>query len=263
MTIYVIATPKGGVGKTTTAAEIAAALARAGRKVLALDLDQQGNLTGRLGVTSATEVAGTMADILTGDIELTEAAVPAPAVDAVDVAVGGHALADVEAAPPGDLITFLRDELRTDAVAGRWDDVVIDTPPSVAALSLAGLAAADAIIATVTPAVEAFDQLKRLQALIDARLTRRINRSARIDWIVPVMFGAGAAVGRGRLLDREVLQQLKATYGDRVTAPVREAVVVRDAYMDGQPVSVYDPTAPVTADYHHALQAILETEVAA
>jgi len=143
MGIYVVATPKGGVGKSTTAAELVLALAQRRRQVLAIDLDQQGNLTARMGMTAASEVDGTTADVLTGELDIDQAATPSPVLDGVDVLAGTHALADTEAAPPADLITFLRDELP--AHAGRWDEVVIDTPPSVGALTQAGLAAADVI----------------------------------------------------------------------------------------------------------------------
>jgi len=59
MATYTVATPKGGVGKSTTAAELVLALSQRGRKVLAIDLDQQGNLTNRLGLTASSEVDGT------------------------------------------------------------------------------------------------------------------------------------------------------------------------------------------------------------
>ncbi|MGO4610890.1 ParA family protein, partial [Variovorax sp. 2RAF20] len=84
MTIYAIALSKGGSTKTTTAAELAATLAAAGRRVLAIDLDEQGNLTTRLGVTEDAEVSGVAADVLIGDATAEEAAFPSPTVPGVD-----------------------------------------------------------------------------------------------------------------------------------------------------------------------------------
>ncbi|WP_314457875.1 ParA family protein [uncultured Actinomyces sp.] len=256
MTTYTVATPKGGVGKSTTAAELTLALSQLGRRVLAIDLDQQGNLTARLGLTASSEVDGTTADVLAGDLDLDQAATPSPALAGGDVLAGTHALADTEAAPPPDLITFLRDEIPSHA--GRWDDVVIDTPPSVGALTQAGLAAADVIIAPVTPSVEAYDQLRRLTAVLDARIARRVNRGARISWVVPVAFDSRARDGRGRLLDREIFTQLCNTYPGQVTPPVRDSVTARDAYMEGLPVGAYAPDTPVAKDYAAALGVIIE-----
>ena len=256
MGIYVVATPKGGVGKSTTAAELVLALAQRRRQVLAIDLDQQGNLTARMGMTAASEVDGTTADVLTGELDIDQAATPSPVLDGVDVLAGTHALADTEAAPPADLITFLRDELP--AHAGRWDEVVIDTPPSVGALTQAGLAAADTIITPVTPSVEAYDQLRRLAAVLDARIARRVNRGAQISWVVPVAFDSRAGAGRGRLLDREIFTQLCNTYPGQVTPPVRDSVTARDAYMEGLPVGAYAPGTPVANDYAEAARVIIE-----
>ena len=74
MTVYAVALSKGGSTKTTTAAELVASLARQGRKVLGIDLDQQGNLSTRLGITQATAVDAVAADVLTGDATFQEAA---------------------------------------------------------------------------------------------------------------------------------------------------------------------------------------------
>lgn len=254
--VYAVATPKGGVGKSTIAAELVLALSQRGRKVLGVDLDQQGNLTNRLGLTASSEVDGTTADVLAGELELGQAATPSPVLGGVDVLAGTHALADTEASPPADLITFLRDELPEHS--DRWDDVVIDTPPSVGALTQAGLAAANVIVAPVTPSVEAYDQLRRLTAVLDARIAKRVNRGATISWVVPVAFDSRAASGRGRLLDREILAQLCNTYTERVTPPVRDSVTARDAYLESLPVGAYAPDSPVATDYATAASVIIE-----
>ena len=126
MTVYAVALSKGGSTKTTTAAELVAALARRGRRVLAIDLDQQGNLTTRLGVTDDTEVSAVAADVLTAEATAPEAAIDAPSVPGASVLAGTHDLASLDHRP--EVITALRDHLPE--VAGEWDDVVIDTPPA-------------------------------------------------------------------------------------------------------------------------------------
>ncbi|MGP5057002.1 ParA family protein [Brachybacterium paraconglomeratum] len=255
MAVYTCALPKGGSTKTSTAAEIALALARRGFRVLAIDLDQQGNLSTRLGITPETPIEATAAEVLDASATLREAAEPAPTAQGVDVIVGAHDLTSLEEQPPPDLVTSLRDMLPT--VGDRWDHVVIDTPPNVGALTMAGLAAADHVIVSLQAATEAYDQLDRLEAVIAERLTRRIRPGLQISAVVPAM------VDSRRLLDREILELLAQRYGDRVTPPVRQAVAVRDAYTAGMGVSVYDPDSAVAADYRAATDHLLNLTMGA
>jgi len=247
MTTYTVALPKGGSSKTATAAEIAWYLAACGRRVLAIDLDQQGNLTTRLGISRDTEVDATAADVLTGEADVDRAAVPAGTAPGVWVVAGTHDLTRVEAAPPADLVTSLRDHLPT--VHG-WDDIVIDTPPSITGLSLAGLAAADVVVAPVASAAESYDQLGRLERVLTAQLGRRVRPGLRIDWVVPALYDAR------RLLDREILELLGEHYPGRVTLPIREAVAVKDAYTAGMTISAYAPTSAVAGDCRRVMEQI-------
>ena len=248
MTTYTVALSKGGSTKTTTAAELVTALASRGRRVLAIDLDQQGNLSTRLGLTAHTDVGGVAADVLVGTIDAVDAATPSPAVDGVDVLAGTHDLANMDQQP--EVITALRDCLPS---LHEWDDVVIDTPPALGLVTLAGLAAADVVIAAVACETEAYDQLARLADVIRARIARRLKRGQRIHWVVPTRHDPR------RLLDRDVVAQLNADWPGQVTNPIREAVAARDAFTAGLPVSVYAPNAPITADYRSATATIIDT----
>lgn len=249
MTVYAVALSKGGSTKTTTAAELVAALARRGRRVLAIDLDQQGNLTTRLGVTDDTEVSAVAADVLTAEATAPEAAIDAPSVPGASVLAGTHDLASLDHRP--EVITALRDHLPE--VAGEWDDVVIDTPPALGLVTLAALAAADVVVAAVACETEAYDQLDRLVEVIAQRIAPRMKPGQRVHWIVPTRYD-----GR-RLLDRDVVDMLTEQHPGRVTAPVREAVAARDAYTSGMPVSVFAPGSPIAADYAAALAPIIGT----
>ena len=227
MTVYAVALSKGGSTKTTTAAEIAAALAARGRKVLAIDVDQQGNYSRRLGLTDDTEVDAVAADVLAGTHDLTE----------------------IDHLP--EVLVSLRDYLPM--IAGEWDDVVIDTPPALGMLTLAALAAADVIVAAVACETEAYDQLGRLDDVIAGRVAPRLRPGAQVHWIVPTRYD-----GR-RLLDREVVAELEATHPGRVTTPIREAVAARDAYTAGLPVSLYVPGSGIASDYAAAMAQIITT----
>lgn len=249
MTVYTVASPKGGSTKTTTAAELVAALARRDRRVLAIDLDQQANLTTRLGVGADAQPAGVAADVLTGEASAIEAALAAPSVPGAWILAGTHDLAGLEQRP--EIITALRDHLPE--VAGHWDDVVIDTPPALGLATLAALAAADVVVAAVVCAAEAYDQLDRLHELIAGRIAPRLHPGQQVHWIVPARYD------RRRLLDREVVQLLTERYPGRVTSPVREGVAAKDAYVAGMPVSIYAPHSNVATDYTAALTPITTT----
>lgn len=250
MTVYTIAQSKGGTTKTTTAAELVAELTRRGRRVLALDCDQQGNLTTRLGVTRATEVGAFMADVLTGEATAEEAAIEAPSVPGAHVIAGTQHLAQVEHMP--EVAASLRDYLPT---LSTWDDIVIDTPPALGVITLAALAAADVVIAPVTCEGEAYEQLDRLARFIAAKV-ERMRPGQTVHAIIPTRFDAR------RILDREVVEMLTERYPGRVLPHIREGVVARDSYLSGQPVGVFAPRSGVAQDYAQALAAVLDPTTA-
>lgn len=119
----------------------------------------------------------------------------------------------------------------------------------MADMPVAALAAADVIIVPVACEGEAYDQLERLDAIITGRINPRLRPGQRINWIIPTR------ANPQRCLDRDVLH---THYPGRVTPAVREAVIVRDSYLDGKPVSCYAPGHPVTDDYHKALTPVLK-----
>jgi len=251
MTIYAVALSKGGSTKTTTAAELAATLAAAGRRVLAIDLDEQGNLTTRLGVTEDAEVSGVAADVLIGDATAEEAAFPSPTVPGVDILCGTFDLEEISTKP--EIMTALRDYLPS--LATVWDDVVIDTPPALGTLTLGALAAADVIVSSVSCETESYEQLPRLEEVIQNRIAKRLRPGQALHWIIPTKHD-----GR-RLLDREVVQTLHELYPGRVTSTVREAVAVKDSYTAGMPVGVYYPGSPIAEDYKAALGSVVAGRV--
>lgn len=252
MPVYAVALSKGGSTKTTTAAELVAALAGAGRRVLAIDLDQQGNFTTRLGVTDDTEVDAVASDVLTGASAIT-AAVPAPSVPGAHVLAGTHDLADLDTRP--EVITGIRDHLPD--LVGEWDDVVIDTPPALGLVTLAGLAAADVVVVSVTCQTEAYDQLRRLVDVINSRVAPRLKPGQQVHWIVPTRYD------KRRLLDRDVLAMLEEDYPGKVTTPIREAVAAGDAYTAGMPASLYAPESGLAHDYAAALGQVLAASLGA
>lgn len=246
MTIYAVANGKGGSTKSTTAAEVVAALTRLGRTVLALDLDRQGSLTSRLGAGRDFEVSAVAADVLTGDATVAEAAVASPTVPRAWLIAGTKDIEKIEHAP--EVTAALGPQLRRQAAG--WDDVVIDTPGSLGVATLAALVAADIIIAAVACEVESYDQVAELEDEIHRRVAR-VNAGQQLHWIIPTRYDAR------RNLDREVLELLGEKYPGRVTTPVHESVVVKESYIAGIPASMYSPASTVSSDYIEALHPVL------
>ncbi|MCH8614387.1 ParA family protein [Arsenicicoccus dermatophilus] len=250
MTVYAVALSKGGSTKTTVAAELVVGLARRGRRVLAIDLDQQGNFTTRLGIGDDTEVQAVAADVLLAEATAAEAAVASPSVSGASVLAGTHDLATLDQRP--EVITSLRDYLPS--LAGEWDDIVIDTPPALGLVTLAALAAADVVVCAVACTTEAYDQIDRLVEVIAQRIAPRMNPGQRVHFFVPTRHDTR------RRLDREVVEALEENYPGLVTPPVCEGVAAKDAYTAGQPVSIYAPRSKVAVEYAHAVAHIIDAQ---
>lgn len=254
MTIYAVANGKGGVGKSTTAAQLMVTLVRMGRSVIGLDFDEQANLTRRVGVRDTTPVYGNTAELIAAEATLDEAATDAPALPGASIIVGSHQLAELTVQKVPDLATGMRDYLHGTTLA--WDDVVIDTPPSLSGVAQTALVAADVVIGPTTMQWDAAEQLARLDEVLRHQIGKRMRPGAQLDWIVPTSYDAR------QILSRDVLASLTETYGPKVTTPVRHSVDVGKSYEAHLPVSLYAPRAPVSWDYEDALSVIVRHELA-
>lgn len=252
MTNYVVALPKGGTGKSSLSAELTYYLAAVdGQTVLAGDLDQQGNLTRRLGITNNTPVEYTLADVLRGVASPLEAAIPGRR-PGVFVLAGGRDLTAVADAPPSDLVTSLRF-----SDLSPWPNAVWDTQPNTGRMLDTALAVADEVIVPVACSVEAFDQVETLEQVLSSPTMKRINPGVGITRIVPTLYDAR------RLLDRDIVGELRSRYGALVTQnTIRESVRVKESYTSGQTVSEYAPDEPVSTDIAAVVHEILGEKTA-
>jgi len=247
MTVYAHVSPKGGVGKTTGSAESAFTLAQAGRRVLAADLEPQGNFASRLGITLETPVEAVMADVLDGTASLKEAAVPSPAVPGVDVVIGTRDLAKWDADPETSHV--FADEIAK--LGEEYDDVVIDTPPSLHNLVRAALVSADVVIAPVQCATEAFEAVVDELVPFVERIGVRLKPGQKVHWFIPTMaFPQTNST-------REVVEALNESFPGQVTVPIRHTTDVKDGYTSGLPVGLYRPNSTATQDYRLALGPVL------
>jgi chromosome partitioning protein len=251
--VVAILNQKGGVGKTTTAVNLGAALALAGHRVLLVDADPQGNLTDHLGVDMGT-LASSVYDVLMEGTPI-GAAVVATATPGLSVLPAHADLAAAEQELAGEMAREFR--LRRALAAlpeDAYDWVLIDCPPSLGLLSLNAMAAARDLIITVQTEYFAMRGLGQLDEVV-AMVRQHVNPDLRILGILPTL------VNPVTRLAREVVDEIRAHYG-ALLFDVRIRQNVRLAEAPGHQVHIfaYDEHSAGAADYR-ALAAEVEARV--
>ncbi len=231
-TVLAIANQKGGVGKTTTAVNLAACVAEAGYRTLLIDMDPQCNATVGLGL--AKDLAPSVYEVLAGDASLTAAAVPcAVAHLAVVPATPALAGASVELPRIAGSETRLREALSP--IRGDYDYVVLDCPPSLGPLTVGALVGADAVI---VPVQTEYFALEGLAGLLDTLklIQRELNPRLRIAGMLLTMHDGRTRLGQD--VEREVRTHFPELVFDTV---IPRNVRVGEAPSFGRPVIHHDP----------------------
>jgi chromosome partitioning protein len=254
-TVIALANQKGGVGKTTTAINLGAALARLGKLVLIFDIDPQANSTAGLGVrardTSSYEV-------LVGHAQA-PGAVVATSVHGLSIVPASPALAGAEV----ELVPMMAREFRLkralEDARKSYDYVLIDCPPSLGLLTVNALTAADEVIVPVQCEYLALEGLSQLTATLDL-VRRNLNSQLRLRGLLLTMFD-----GRTNL-SQQVADEVRAHFANTFRTVIPRSVRLSEAPSHGLPIAQYDPSSRGSRAYDEFAQEVIagtRTEVTA
>lgn len=230
--IIAIVNQKGGVGKTTTAINLAASLALSGEKILLIDIDPQGNSTSGLGI-SRDDLGKTLYSVFSGKCTLNESSL-GTSIDNLSIVPSSIDLlgAEVELAGKEGRESILSDAICTAKIHYRY--IFIDCPPSLGILTLNALVAADSVIVPVQCEYYALEGLGLLTKTL--RLVRRsFNPDIDIEGILLTMFDTRNS------LAHQVVSEIKKHFGDKVyQTMIPRNVALSEAPSHGKPVLLYD-----------------------
>ncbi len=253
--IFAIANQKGGVGKTTTAINLATALAQAGKSALLVDLDPQGNASTGVGIERQARRRGTYAMLV--DDASPDSVIQHSVVKNLDIIPADPDLAGAEV----ELVGFENREFRLRtalaAVARHaYDHIVIDCPPSLGLLTLNGLVAASAVLVPLQCEFFALEGISQLVRTIE-RVKKALNPELTLQGIVLTMFDR-----RNNLSDL-VAADARSFFGDRVyDTVIPRNVRVSEAPSHGKPVLLYDSRSPGALAYTQLANELLRRESA-
>jgi chromosome partitioning protein len=243
MKIIAIANQKGGVGKTTTAVNLGAALAEAGRRILIIDLDPQANATSSFGLQAVEQTS--LYEPLIGDASIIERIFPTERdglfIVPSDLDLAG---AEVEIARMPNHLTRLAETLRPLHVDETFDFVLLDCPPSLGILMSNALAAADELLTPIQCEYFALEGLVKIVRLIEQVRDSGANKRLELGGIVMTMFDARTN------LSEQVVAEVRQHFGERVYQTViPRSVRLSEAPSFGKSILEYAPSGAAAEAY--------------
>jgi chromosome partitioning protein len=251
--IIAIANQKGGVGKTTTAINLAGSLAEQGFTVLCVDMDPQANLTVGLGLNPRT-IQRSMADVLVNpEVHARDVIVPTQTAG-IDVAPSDIDLSATE----NQLFSAIGREQALREALGEWatghyDYIIIDCPPTLGLLTINSLVAADSVIIPVQTQYYALKGFTALNNVINQIRVKGLNPNLRILGLLPTFYDART------LLGRDMLDELRELGDHHVfETMVKQTVRLGEAPLVGRPVTAYATNSEAARAYRGLAREVIE-----
>lgn len=250
--IIAVANQKGGVGKTTTSINLAACLAEKGKKVLAVDMDPQGNLTSGLGVDKDS-VEKSIYELIIGEVDIKEV-INKEVLENLDIIPTSIDLsaAEIELIGVDDKEYILRNAI--DQVKDQYDFVIIDCPPSLSMLTINAMTMADSVIVPIQCEYYALEGLSQLIHTVEL-VKDRLNSKLEIEGVVFTMYDARTN------LSLQVVENVK----DNLQQNIYKTIIPRnirlaEAPSYGLPINKYDPKSTGAESYMRLADEVIERE---
>ena len=250
--IIAVANQKGGVGKTTTSINLSACLAEAGKKVLVIDADPQGNTTSGLGLDK-NDIEYTIYNVMLGEKTVLEVS-QKTCVDGLDIVPSNISLTGAEIELIGkDSREYILKEGVED-IKEKYDFIIIDCPPSLNIITINALSAADTVLVPIQCEYFALEGLEQLLHTIGL-VRDRINPHLDIEGIVFTMFDARTN------LSLQVVEEVKRSLGQNVYRTIiPRNVRLGEAPSHGLPITLYDGKSKGAESYRLLAEEVIEKE---